>query len=222
MKMAGWISPMLMLGARWLDDSVSAGQVHVLIRLRLPECSEWQARLADDEQQAYWKLVVGRTRRLAVKAGLLAGDDSDGALPEASLMSLPQARQWLQAYGEAASTRSSAIPSASGAALDALLGVEPPSVLLPVFERLMRHLEVRRQDTRWDSTTDKWIEHYQLAAALCRAARNWRDLRLLNTGLKLNDWSFRHAGSQAPGPGLALYLLALAEQEMACWELLPR
>jgi hypothetical protein len=220
-KIAGWVSPMIALGARWLDDSVSGEQIRGLIRLRLPALCAWQKDLMDDEQRAYWEAVIVRTRRLVPDSGLLPAEGDYAPVPQVSHMPLPQARQWLDDYDEKADKRPFEIPAGSGAALETLLGGEAAR-LLPIFERLMRHLEVGRRDARWAPAIDKWVERYQLAAAFCHASRIWHDLRLLNTGMKLNDWSFPHARRESPGAGLALCLLALAEQEAACREMLIR
>ena len=92
-------------------------------------------------------------------------------------------------------------------------------------DRLLRHVETRRKQClrRIDPPSgreDDEIERLNIAIFFSRHARRTSDVRLLNAALKMNDWvNVKHLCKYDPKVG-ARHLLSLAEQEMACRELL--
>ncbi len=93
-----------------------------------------------------------------------------------------------------------------------------------VLDRLIRHLEVKREDALSFSTSslphnaDPTLERIRFSLVLLQASRVFADLRYLNTALKTIDWHLtrlraRHATSSLLDPAALHYLACLAEQE---------
>ena len=95
-----------------------------------------------------------------------------------------------------------------------------------ICDRLIRHLEVRREDylpfwaaTRPGDASDE-LEKLRFTLALLDASFHFADDRYLNAALKANDWHFRRLGSKLPstrepaGELVAVfYLASLSQQE---------
>ena len=94
-----------------------------------------------------------------------------------------------------------------------------------LLEKLMRQVEVRREKAlrkfaRETSTEQQWMERCDISILFSRTARRRKDLRFLNTALKMNEWFLREAGKLRAGHCAARFLTALAEQEISARELL--
>jgi hypothetical protein len=92
-------------------------------------------------------------------------------------------------------------------------------------EALMRHIEIKRKDSllKFDQELDKeeiWIERHDIAVLLARYARKYKELRVLNTLLKLNDWAYPHHQKFDGRVCQLKYIYALCEQEKTMEELL--
>ncbi|OSM06143.1 hypothetical protein [Magnetofaba australis] len=91
------------------------------------------------------------------------------------------------------------------------------------MERLLRHIEIRRQDCLADGAgrSMPWPQRARIAAALAEYARRQLDWRFVNGALKLTDWDFPRSLPRRYRPGLAAMAWAIAAQEQAVqhlWE----
>jgi hypothetical protein len=96
-----------------------------------------------------------------------------------------------------------------------------------VCDRLIRHVEVRRQQSlafRSEALplgADPRVERSRFALALVEATETFGDLRYLNTALKLNDWQLRHQRRRVASATARLhYAVAIGRQESAMREVL--
>ena len=111
--------------------------------------------------------------------------------------------------------------------LDALGDPSDQAFALEQSERLMRHVEVRREFALSQSFLDLpaaqlLLERWDVAILFSRISARHRDLRFLNTAFKLNDWSLRRLSRRTgslDADHRARFLLSLAEQESAAGEL---
>ena len=94
----------------------------------------------------------------------------------------------------------------------------------PLMEKILRHVEVKRQKALGRFATDlsieaQWLERCDVSILFSRFARRRHDLRFLNTVFKMNEWYLKetHGVSETVQ---ARFLLALAEQEFSAQELL--
>lgn len=99
------------------------------------------------------------------------------------------------------------------------------AVAADIMERLLRHVEVRREKSLSKfcagiSEEQQWMERYDISILFSRTARRHHDLRFLNAALKMNEWYLGRINSSAPNERLARLLLALAEQELSAREML--
>jgi len=125
------------------------------------------------------------------------------------------------AYGGSALLRALVGLAAAG-------GGEPPDALTrSLCERLLRHVEVRREEALAflpeslprDPRPPR--ERLRFAAALLEAAEHYRDARYLNAALKLVDWHLAGPGRRGTDPVTGLhYAFAVARQERLMRELL--
>jgi hypothetical protein len=96
------------------------------------------------------------------------------------------------------------------------------------LERLMRHVEVKREGSLSGTfpnspSRELLLQRMDVAILFSRSAVRRNDLRLLNCALKLNDRFFatwKRKGSTLPPEQLSRLLLSLAEQERAAAVLL--
>lgn len=142
-----------------------------------------------------------------------------------------EAQRWLAGLPERKALVKGRLAAGSGVMLDALAeaGIAPDEVTANL-ERLLKHVEVKRQAALSLLTTDApplqiWREKQAVAWAFSRHARRSGDLRYLNAALKLNDWSYRRllrftGRLHRKGEWLAVYLTALAAAEEAATEML--
>ncbi|MBW2270501.1 MAG: hypothetical protein JRH16_18200 [Deltaproteobacteria bacterium] len=96
-----------------------------------------------------------------------------------------------------------------------------------VCDRLMRHVEVRRQDclpfeaNSLPNDAEPIVERLRFAIALVEAAWAFEDLRYLNSALKLFDWSLDSVRRGAVSRAASLhYAVGIGRQERAMRELL--
>lgn len=94
-----------------------------------------------------------------------------------------------------------------------------------LLERLMRQVEVKREKAlrkfaRETSAEQQWMERCDISILFSRTARRRKDLRFLNTALKMNEWYLREAGKLRTDHCAVRFLTALAEQEISARELL--
>jgi hypothetical protein len=92
------------------------------------------------------------------------------------------------------------------------------------IERIIRHIEIKRADCmqKFDTTlspNELLFEKMNMAIVLALYAEKYRDLRVLNTVFKLNDWLFRENNKVRNRSVLARYLHCLYRQEHAAREL---
>jgi len=93
------------------------------------------------------------------------------------------------------------------------------------IEKLLVHVEVRRKKALHHfnqplSMVQTLREQIEVSILFSRHARRIRELRFLNTALKMNDWLYSQFKNRKSEAILALYLLALSEQELSIKELL--
>ncbi|MEK6222996.1 MAG: hypothetical protein N2D54_12185 [Chloroflexota bacterium] len=91
------------------------------------------------------------------------------------------------------------------------------------FERLLRHVEVRREaslflNPKADVKTT-WLEKHAVSIAFSSYSRKSKDPRFINAALKLNGWAYAQHANMNPGSQLIRYLLALSEAEITVKEL---
>lgn len=179
-----------------------------------------------------------RSAATAVLASLRLGSTttSDAEVLLANLTNTPKPRVWFLkrgvVYGTGELLRS----------LLALLARKPDAALTDytrdVCDRLIRHLEVRREDylpfrpdSRPEGACDE-LEKLRFTLALLDASRLFGDSRYLNAAMKANDWHYRwlmkateklspSAGTPTDDLELAatFYLMSLAQQEELVREL---
>ena len=94
-----------------------------------------------------------------------------------------------------------------------------------ILEKLLRHVEVKREKSLGKFTqsltpAQAWLERCNVSILFSRAARRHHDLRFLNAALKMNEWYFQKIGNSRSPEITTRYLLALAEQELSAKELL--
>ncbi|NPV39795.1 MAG: hypothetical protein HPY72_00420 [Anaerolineae bacterium] len=94
-----------------------------------------------------------------------------------------------------------------------------------LLEKLMRQVEVKREKAlrkfaREISAEQQWMERCDISILFSRTARRRKDLRFLNTALKMNEWYLREAGKLRTDHCTVRFLTALAEQEISARELL--
>jgi hypothetical protein len=77
-----------------------------------------------------------------------------------------------------------------------------------------------RKFARETSTEQQWMERCNISILFSRSARRRKDLRFLNTALKMNEWYLREARKMRTDHCAVRFLTALAEQEISARELL--
>jgi hypothetical protein len=95
---------------------------------------------------------------------------------------------------------------------------ETDSIVLPVVESLLRHIELRKDRalrlSPAGSEGEAWIERHGASILLARAAVRYSDPRYLNAALKLNDRAWRFHRRVQLDRRHVLFLRALAEAEL--------
>ena len=177
----------------------------------------------DFELPAEGDWAAERSRLARLWVGLATSEiPRDRAVPvlEAAVAIRPEGRWFLRRgawYGSAALMRALA-----------LAGHEPSGRRL--FDRLLRHVEVRREGAlaflpeSLPADAEPDLERARFSLALVDAAIRWRDLRYLNAALKLSDYRHRQLGADqklAAPVGLA-HAACIARQESALRTLLRR
>lgn len=94
-----------------------------------------------------------------------------------------------------------------------------------VLEKLLRHVEIRREKSLGKFTKDiteeqNWIEKFDISILFSRTARRHNDLRFLNAAMKMNEWYMAKLKTSKLDKSMARLLLALAEGEISARELL--
>jgi len=140
-----------------------------------------------------------------------------------SKFSLDEANTWSEALPKGLCVSRAGIAPKTGAMMLSLLDLPPSETQrLKQFNRniegLMRHVEVRRKDAllivRNDQTrAEDWSEKHAISILFSRWSREQRDVRFLNSALKLNDWAHHTHLKCSPSRALVDYLLALSEAE---------
>lgn len=120
-----------------------------------------------------------------------ADSDSHRAHPNGDIRDLEAGRVWLESFGPESKSLGSPCPERFGFLLDALADAgEIPEQLC---EQLLRHVEVRRSGClkKWERRKrplEMDCERLAVAIFLFHNALRNRDLRFLNSGLKMFDW----------------------------------
>lgn len=161
--------------------------------------------------------------------GWLSAAAADAAT-DTSESALRAAREWLAAIparGVIEGGRFTAGVGKSLDALDAAGSAEEIRVAMEQVERLLRHVEVARENALARSTPELTreqltLERWDVAILFARIAVRHDDLRFLNAAFKMNDWSLkRYPQLSKLGVELrARFVLSLAEQELAAGALL--
>ncbi|MBT3670856.1 MAG: hypothetical protein HN547_11550 [Chloroflexi bacterium] len=85
------------------------------------------------------------------------------------------------------------------------------------IETLLRIIEIKKQKALVHNQTGykQYLEpdRQLLSILLSRISRETKDIRFLNTALKMNDWSYPFYRRENTSPDLINYLLAVAEAE---------
>ncbi len=222
LRLLGWAKALLDESVRperlraFLADALIATEAELSSgKESLPPQAEAELRLAGGMAVRLGLLpaVAGR-----FPTALAAPADDPAADPQA----LQWAEQWLRQRRAGKATSREGLALGAAAALLAFL--EHPSAEAAAFiegslESLLRHVETRRRAglniAPGAPGADPWMEWLMVGILLARASRQRGDLRLLNAALKLNDWAYPVHRRMRPGPRLARFLLALAEQETA-------
>jgi len=199
---------------RRLDRSASAADQYTCLRnplltfARQPQ--KWDAPTQNDLYQAW---------QSAAEMGVLSGDQPFTGGRPWPYVSLDDAKLWFAALPGGKPFAKAGFSAGLGQCLDVLDSSGHPAAP-DLFERTLRHVEVKRQDCLsspiGDAPTSLWLERHDVTLAFCRVTRRHNDLRFLNAALKMTDWyakRYRSAGSH-PAES-ARFLLALAVQE-AC------
>lgn len=143
---------------------------------------------------------------------------------------LTRAQEWRASLPAGNVLETGRFAAGAGASLDVLdeLGSASDRIFaLAQAERLMRHVEVKRDRALSHSFPEVrpqflTMEKCDVAILFARMAARHSDLRFLNTSFKLNDWSLRRFGRGAnlSAEPRARFLLSLTEQEFAVGALL--
>lgn len=135
---------------------------------------------------------------------------------------------WLEQFKNKKAFSRGALLPGSGKYLDLLDETthgEDKALVADAMEKLLRHVEVKREKSLRKFTEDigerqAWLERLDISLLFSRAARRHRDLRFLNASLKMNEWYLRQITPPELDEVNARLLLALAEQEKSAGELL--
>jgi hypothetical protein len=213
--------PLLGLASWYLDDSIPVKKLHGWMRREVK-------RLSVSQHLSQTSLADVYEADLLVRQGELVAEWPNLNIPEIRPDQIPEAELllWMnQRKGHVLGQ--GRLAQASGRNLGALLELtDRPDVnefVRRCLEALLRHIEVKRRDALRQvesfggGAPDPEMERLDVAILLSRAAIQRRDVRILNSALKLNDWSF---GASKRPEYRARLLLSLAQQETAAKELL--
>ena len=136
--------------------------------------------------------------------------------------------RWMEQFKNKKIFSRGALLPGSGKALDLLDESDrgkDKTLVADTMEKLLRHVEVKREKSLNKFAEEigerqVWLERLDVSLLFSRAARRHRDLRFLNTSLKMNEWYLRQIKPSALDEVNARLLLALAEQEKSAGELL--
>jgi hypothetical protein len=144
---------------------------------------------------------------------------------------LAKAREWSETVAPVGVMKSGAFSAGAGRFIDVLDEWGEPAdrdFATGALERLLRHVEVNRQNglsRSWPESARHALlmEQFDIAILFSRSSVRRKDLRLLNTAFKMNDWSFlkwhRNPGRLTVQQRARL-IQSIAEQEYAARELL--
>ncbi len=210
-RLAKWLLPPAI---RWLDDSVPESELEQFLNAKLQSVisvANWQA--AQDQA------LVTRLR------DQFGGPVPMPPIPDPAAEQAAQAaaRCWLQTVTSRNAIERGVFMVGSADHLRVLLNTElddtPRAWIDDQLERLLRHVETRRQESlqQFSPTLDKeaaWNERHAVTRLFLQVARERGDLRFLNAALKLNDWAFKfHRRMPADDPRLLGYIGNLVEQQ---------
>ncbi len=143
---------------------------------------------------------------------------------------LRAAREWLAALPARGVLDGGRFAAGAGKfldVLDAAGSADEIRAAMEQAERLLRHVEVARENALARSTPEVSreqlaLERWDVAILFARIAVRHDDLRFLNAAFKMNDWSLkRYPQLSKLGVELrARFVLSLAEQELAAGALL--
>jgi hypothetical protein len=210
-RLAKWLLPPAI---RWLDDSIPAEELAQFLTAKLNAVlpvSTWN----DPHDQA---LIVRLRDQFGGPVPLAPITDSTSVQA-----ALAAAHSWLQATAPRQIVERGVLVAGSADHLRVLLNSEldQPTLawLLEQCERLLRHVETRRQESlqKFTPALDKLAacqERHAVTRLFLQIARVRDDLRFLNAALKLNDWAYRaHRRLPADDSRLLRYLGNLVEQQ---------
>lgn len=209
-RLAKWLLPPAI---RWLDDSVPATDLEQFLHANL------EAVMVANWQAAYDRELVTRLH-----------DQFGGPVPMAPLpdpateqAALAAAESWLQTTSSRNVLERGVLLAGSADHLRVLLNAQldrdKRGWLDDQLERLLRHVETRRQESlqTFSPALDKaaaWNERHAVTRLFLQITRFRSDLRFLNAALKLNDWAFKaHRKLSANDPRLLRYISNLVEQQ---------
>jgi hypothetical protein len=219
------VASLLEWGEGLVDESLPAADIHAYLERALPSMAEafqsrregWTARMCSEYMHA---------RDSVLSIGIGAPAIAATVEPVGSF--LPEFRAaagWLEGLPEKRVVSRTGIVSGAGSNLLSILlrGDERfYASLQENLERLLRQVEVRRQDALTVAGAGpeaQWIEKHDIAILFLEAARQFEDVRYFNAVLKLNDWAFKAHRAPRARPRTTRYIYALAEQEAAIGEL---
>jgi hypothetical protein len=167
---------------------------------------------------------------LANMGWVSATADDASADNKVSESALANAREWLAALPARGVLDGRHFAAGAGRfldVLDAAGSAEEIRVAMEQAERLLRHVEIARENALARSMPDLSrgqlaLERWDAAILFARIAVRHSDLRFLNAAFKMNDWSLKRH-SRPPKLAVELsarFVLSLAEQELAAGALL--
>ncbi|MEJ2011004.1 MAG: hypothetical protein P8X64_02140 [Anaerolineales bacterium] len=211
-------SSLLLLAERLFEKGLDQAQVETYLQSGVQQLLS--ACRAEEAGQAAWYRDGIRVLRHTIELGLLSSAPEDLVLDAPSPeYEREQGQAWRERLEEGDLIRRDGVRAGTMTALNSLLR-DPAndSVLQPVIESLLRHVELRReralQLSPGGSEDEMWIEKHGAAILLARAAQRFHDPRYLNAALKLNDRAWRFHRRVRLDRRHVLYLYALSEAEL--------
>jgi len=199
----------------------------------------WPERASEPRESADWQEQTSEARHRALLVlTVLASERRTGPQVAGALQSLADglaAHRWFllkrgTLYGSANFLRA-LVAHAACVDVGQPAGADLGAYTRTVLDRLIRHLEVKREDALGFAVGSlpedalPSLERLRFTLALLAASRFFGDARYLNTALKANDWTLGVLKAEKPSavtPGRSVlllhYLASLALQERAMKE----
>lgn len=215
-KVAGWCLDRLI---HWMEGKNKPVDARLFVEEHYPRFLN-DASLTPEVQSSLCEL-----ESLMLKMGWLRKTSfSDGTEKQAYQID----DDWLEKFKARQVFNRGILEAGTGKYLDCLDEIASPenkTLISAALEDLLRHAEVKREQsfakfTSPLSNEQIELERHDISILFCRAARRRGDLRFLNTALKMNEWRMQKRIHERSKENTARYMLALAEQELAVQELL--